>query len=300
MEHLIEKASVLLEALPWIRRFSGQTVVIKYGGNAMIDDDLKRNFALDVIMLKYIGIHPVIVHGGGPQIGQTLARMGKDTQFVQGMRVTDQDTMSIVEMVLVGKVNKEIVGLVNQNGGHAVGFSGRDGQLIRARKMVVSQPSPVTSRPEIVDIGMVGEVEAVNPAILQRVLQDNYIPVVAPVGEGADGRAYNINADFVAGAIAGALGAAKMMLLTDIEGVRDDSEQLIRKLTLRQTDELIASGVIHGGMLPKVDACRQALIAGVPKVHIIDGRVLHSVLLEIFTDLGVGTEIRVEEDVDQG
>ncbi|WP_027389871.1 acetylglutamate kinase [Chrysiogenes arsenatis] len=291
MQHLIDKANVLMEALPYIKRFYGKTIVIKYGGNAMVDEDLKRNFALDIIMMKYIGINPVVVHGGGPQIGETLKRMGKSTEFVQGLRVTDDDTMNIVEMVLVGKVNKEIVGLINQNGGHAVGLSGRDGHLIRAKKMFVTKPSPETQRPEIIDIGMVGEVEYVRPDIIHTIVRDNFIPVIAPVGEGADGKAYNINADYVAGAIAGAIKAEKMVLLTDIEGVKGADGELLRSLSLSQVDALIASGVIHGGMLPKVDTCRHAIHAGVPKVHIIDGRARHSVLLEIFTDAGIGTEI---------
>ncbi|ADU65485.1 acetylglutamate kinase [Desulfurispirillum indicum S5] len=291
MEKLIEKASVLMESLPYIKNFYGKTIVIKYGGHAMVDDELKKNFALDVILMKYIGINPVIVHGGGPQIGETLKRMGKVSEFVNGMRVTDKDTMSIVEMVLVGKVNKEIVGLIHQNGGKAVGLSGRDGQLIRAKKHYVSKPGPADQRPEIIDIGMVGTVEAVNVEVLNHVGNGGFIPVIAPVGEGADGKAYNINADFVAGAIAAKLQAAKMVLLTDIQGVQGADGNLITSLTLPRIDEMIAEGVIHGGMIPKVEACRIALDGGVNKVHIIDGRVLHSVLLEIFTDHGIGTQI---------
>ncbi|MBB5021742.1 acetylglutamate kinase [Desulfurispira natronophila] len=291
MEKLIEKASVLMESLPYIQSFYGKTIVIKYGGNAMVDEVLKRNFALDIILMKYIGINPIIVHGGGPQIGETLKRMGKATEFVDGMRVTDRDTMSIVEMVLVGKVNKEIVGLINQNGGKAVGLSGRDGQLIRARKHYITKPGPADKRPEIIDIGMVGVVDAINPQVLDTLASGDFIPVIAPVGEGEDGRAYNINADFVAGSIAAALKASKMVLLTDIRGVQDGEGNLLTSLTLPKVDSFIADGTIHGGMIPKVEACRIALDGGVNKVHIIDGRMLHSVLLEIFTDTGIGTQI---------
>ena len=291
MERLIEKASVLLEALPYIKRFYGKTVVIKYGGNAMVDDELKRSFAEDVVLLKYIGINPVIVHGGGPQIGEFLKKLGIETRFIGGMRVTDRETMNIVEMVLVGKVNKEIVKLINSHGGNAVGLSGKDGNLIEARKIDYKKYLSEVKATEILDLGFVGEVEKVNPAIVFKLLESKFIPVIAPVGVGKDYEAYNINADIVAGEVAAALKAEKLIMLTDIEGIKDKSGSLISVLSKDEIPRFIEDGTISGGMIPKVKACQIALGGGVKKAHIIDGRVKHAVLLEIFTKEGVGTEI---------
>ncbi|SNR67147.1 acetylglutamate kinase [Desulfurobacterium atlanticum] len=291
MERLIEKASVLLEALPYIKRFYGKTVVIKYGGNAMVDDELKRSFAEDVVLLKYIGINPVIVHGGGPQIGEFLKKLDIKTRFIGGMRVTDKETMNIVEMVLVGKVNKEIVKLINSHGGNAVGLSGKDGNLIEARKIDYKKYLSEVKATEIIDLGFVGEVEKVNPAIVFKLLESKFIPVIAPVGVGKDYEAYNINADIVAGEVAAALKAEKLIMLTDIEGIKDKNGDLMSVLSKDDIPQLIEDGTISGGMIPKVKACQIALGGGVKKAHIIDGRVKHAVLLEIFTKEGVGTEI---------
>ncbi len=284
-----QKALVLAEALPYIRRFHGKTVVIKYGGNAMTDELLKRSFAHDVVLLRLVGINPVVVHGGGPQIEQLLARVGKKGEFVQGMRVTDAETMDIVEMVLAGQVNKEIVELINSAGGKAVGLTGQDGGLIRAHKMMVArQDNPA----EKVDIGQVGEIESVDPSIIQTLTGNGFIPVIAPIGSGAQGETYNINADLVAGKIAEILKAEKLMLLTNTPGVLDKSGNLLTGLTARRIDELFADGTISGGMLPKISSALDAARGGVASVHIIDGRVDHCVLLEIMTDRGVGTMIR--------
>ncbi len=291
MEDPIEKATVLVEALPYIRQFFGKTLVIKYGGSAMEDEGLKRSFALDIVLLKYIGINPVIVHGGGPQIGELLNRMGKKSQFVEGMRVTDGETMDVVEMVLVGKVNKEIVSLINQHGGKAVGLSGKDGSLVVARKLTMTRPSGKDGSPEVVDIGMVGEVQAVNPGVIKALEQDNFIPVIAPVGMGEAGETYNINADLVAGKVASALKAEKLILLTDVEGVLDEDRHLVPTLDVMKAKRLMARKVISSGMIPKVNCCLNALEEGVAKTHIIDGRIEHSILLEIFTDVGIGTQI---------
>ena len=291
MEKLIRKADVLLEALPYIRNLYKKTVVIKYGGSAMIAEELKKNFAMDIVLLKYIGINPVIVHGGGPQIGRILEKMGKKSSFVDGLRVTDEETIDVVEMVLVGKVNKEIVALINKHGGKAVGLSGKDGGLIKAKKYKVIKPSPETDRPEIIDIGMVGEVESINAGVLDTLDDGGFIPVIAPVGVGESGEAYNINADFVAGEIAGKLKAEKLVLMTDEEGVKGKDGSLLSTLNKKEIDYLIKKGVIKGGMLPKVKCCLDALESGVKKTHIIDGRVKHAILLEIFTDEGVGTQI---------
>ncbi|SMP08805.1 N-acetylglutamate kinase [Desulfurobacterium pacificum] len=291
MERLIEKASVLLEALPYIKRFYGKTVVIKYGGNAMVKEELKASFAEDVVLLKYIGINPVIVHGGGPQIGEFLKKLNIPTKFVGGMRVTDRETMNIVEMVLVGKVNKEIVKLINSHGGNAVGLSGKDGNLIVAEKINSEQYLKEVKAPEIIDLGYVGKVKKVNPEILKNLLDSKFIPVIAPVGIGEDYEAYNINADLAAGEIAAALKAEKLIMLTDVEGIKDERGGLLRSLKRSEIAELIDKGVIKGGMIPKVRACEAALISGVKKAHIIDGRVKHSILLEIFTQEGIGTEI---------
>jgi len=290
MKHLIEKANNLMEALPYIRRFAGKTFVIKYGGHAMSEERLKKSFALDVIMLKSLGINTVIVHGGGPQINETLKRYGIVSEFVRGMRVTDADTMSVVEMVLVGQVNKEVVGYLNQHGGRAVGLSGKDGNLLLAKKLlqdVVHEDG--TS--EQVDIGFVGDVIKVNTDLIKVLEQSQYIPVVAPVGVGLAGECYNINADLVAGRVAAALNAEKLILLTDIEGVKGKNGALLSSIAVSEMHRLIDDGSITGGMIPKVTCCADALNDGVKKAHIIDGRVEHAVLLEIFTDVGIGTEI---------
>jgi len=287
-----ERAHVLTEALPYIQRFQGKTIVIKYGGNAMVDEALKQGFARDVVLMKLVGMNPVIVHGGGPQIGQLLERIGKKSEFVQGMRVTDRETMDVVEMVLGGLVNKEIVSLINKHGGKAVGLSGKDGGLIRARKLVM-KTAPAEGLPsEIVDIGHVGEVESIDPEVVALLDTRNFIPVIAPIGVGADGEAYNINADIVAGKLAITLGAEKLMLLTNTAGVLDKQGQLLTGLTAKSVRALIADGTIHGGMLPKVQCALDAVASGVKSTHIIDGRVEHAVLLEVFTDQGVGTLIK--------
>jgi acetylglutamate kinase len=290
MEDFISKAEVLMETLPYFRRFYGKTFVIKYGGNAMVDEELKESFAQDVVLLKYVGINPVIVHGGGPQIDQVLDRMGITSRFVRGMRVTDQETLDIVEMVLVGKVNKEIVNLVNQHGGMAVGLSGKDGGLILARKMNITV-SDNGKPPEIIDLGMVGEIVGINPRIIDSLDDNKFIPVIAPVGVGHQGETYNINADLVAGEIAEALHAEKLILMTDVEGVKDRKGDLLSTLTEKQARKMIQDGVVASGMIPKVECCIEALKGGVGKTHIIDGRVKHAVLLEIFTKQGVGTEV---------
>ncbi|VAX17131.1 Acetylglutamate kinase [hydrothermal vent metagenome] len=291
LNELVGKAAALVEALPYMRTFGGKTVVIKYGGAAMVDESLKSGFARDISLLKHIGINPVIIHGGGPQIGKTLKNMGIETKFIHGMRVTDEKTINVVEEVLVGKVNKEIVRLINGHGGKAVGMSGKDGGLIRAEKMYVERSTPETERPEIIDIGMVGKVTHVKTSLLKSFEKDGLIPVIAPVGYGENQETFNINADFVAGAIAGALKAAKLVLLTDEAGILDADGELISTLTESDARKLKAGGVIKGGMSPKVTSCIRALDAGVKKTHIIDGRMKHSVLLEIFTDKGIGTEI---------
>src|SRR3989338_2225480 len=290
MEKFIGKAEVLMEALRYIRRFYGKTFVIKYGGNAMVDEELKTSFAQDVVLLKYVGINPVVVHGGGPQIDQTLEKMGIARQFVRGMRVTDQETMDIVEMVLVGKINKEIVNLINQHGGMAVGLSGKDGNLIQARKMSLTVAAD-GELPEIIDIGQVGEIVGINPTVINSLDENKFIPVIAPVGVGEHGETYNINADLVAGQVAEALGAEKLILLTDVEGVKDKKGELLSTLKINQARKLIQEGIVGEGMIPKVECCIEALKGGVGKTHIIDGRVKHAVLLEIFTKEGVGTEV---------
>lgn len=290
MEHLIEKAKTLMEALPYIRRFSGKTFVIKYGGHAMSDEKLKESFALDVIMLKSLGINAVIVHGGGPQINQTLKRYGIVSQFVRGMRVTDEETMSVVEMVLVGQVNKEVVGYLNQHGGRAVGLSGKDGTLLLSKKLL-QDVRHEDGTVEALDIGYVGDVVRVNTDLIATLEHGKYIPVIAPVGVGPEGESYNINADLVAGRVAAALNAEKLILLTDIEGVKDKSGALLTSIAVADMHRLIEEEAITGGMIPKVVCCADALNEGVKKAHIIDGRVEHAVLLEIFTDIGIGTEI---------
>lgn len=282
-----EKALVLAEALPYIRRFSGKTIVIKYGGNAMTDDALKEGFAKDIVLLKLVGINPVVVHGGGPQINELLERVGKEGKFVQGMRVTDQETMDVVEMVLGGLVNKEIVSLINTHGGKAVGLTGKDGHFIRAEKMFLSDESE-----DKIDIGQVGEISSIDPALVSLLDRQDFIPVVAPIGVGSKGEAYNINADLVAGKLAETLNAEKLILMTNTPGVLDKEGKLLTGLTAEQVDSLFADGTIHGGMLPKISSALDAARSGVNTVHIIDGRVPHALLLEIMTDDGVGTMIR--------
>lgn len=300
----METARVLIEALPYIKRFSGRTVVIKYGGHAMVDENLKKQFALDIILMKYIGINPVIVHGGGPQINQTMKRMGIQATFVEGQRVTDAETMSVVEMVLVGTVNKEIVSLINTRGGRAVGLSGRDGELIKAEKMQLYRYSGDARPPEIIDIGRVGRVKEVNPEVLKALEMQGFIPVIAPVGVGPEGEAFNINADLVAGAVAGKLQAEKLILLTDVPGFMrpksggspDDNHsdgelELVPSMSSDDVRQAIEEKSAVGGMIPKLKSCLKALEQGTSKAHIIDGRVEHAILLELFTDSGVGTEI---------
>jgi acetylglutamate kinase len=291
MKKLIEKAEVLIEALPYIRRFYRKTMVIKYGGAAMAEEGLKEAFAMDIVLMKYVGLNPVVVHGGGPQIGQVLERMGKASTFVQGMRVTDQETMDVVEMVLVGRVNKEIVDLINRCGGKAVGLSGKDGGLIQAKKLHLTPQGKKDAPPEIIDLGMVGEVEGINSAVIKTLDDGDFIPVIAPIGVGKDGKTYNINADLVAGKVAIALGAEKLILLTDVPGVLDKGGKLIASLKAKEAKDLIAKEVVSSGMIPKVFCCLEALAGGVAKAHIIDGRVKHALILEIFTDTGVGTEL---------
>jgi len=284
-------ASVLAEALPYIQRFSGKTIVIKYGGNAMIDDKLKAGFARDIVLMKLVGMNPVVVHGGGPQIGQLLERIGKESEFIQGMRVTDTETMDIVEMVLGGQVNKEIVNLIHRYGGNAVGLTGKDGNLICATKMHMTRNAPELDVSEIIDLGHVGEVSKINTKVLDMLVQDDFIPVIAPVGVGEDGRSYNINADLVAGKIAEALGAEKLILLTNTAGLLDKEGVLLTGLNSESVERLVKNGTIYGGMLPKIQCALEAVESGVHSSHIIDGRVEHAVMLEVFTDEGVGTLI---------
>ncbi len=288
---ILNTANVLIEALPYIQKFSNETIVVKYGGHAMVDENLKKSFALDIILMKYVGLNPVVVHGGGPQIGNFLRTLSIESQFVDGMRVTDKETMDIVEMVLVGKVNKEIVSLINQNGGQSVGLSGKDGRLITARKMKYVKNKGDNQPPEIIDIGMVGEIENVDNHVLLSLIKSEFIPVIAPVGVGREGETYNINADLVAGAIAASLKARKLILLTDTEGVLDKENVLISSIKSDETGGLINNGTIKGGMIPKIKCCLDALEDGVNKTHIIDGRKEHAILLEIFTKGGIGTEI---------
>ena len=291
----IQKAKVLVDSLPYMQKFRHKTIVIKYGGHAMVDEHLKKQFALDVILLKQVGINPIIVHGGGPQINRLLDRLDIQPSYIQGMRVTDEQTMDVVEMVLVGKVNKEIVGLINHCGGKAVGLSGRDGDLICAQKLKMSSKNGGKelgdAPPELIDLGQVGEVTHINPGVLESLSQNDFIPVIAPVGVGGDGQAFNINADLVAGAVAGELSAEKLILLTDVPGVKDKGGQLITTLSHLDLEGLINDGTVEGGMIPKVRCCEDALRRGVAKTYIVDGRIEHSILLEMFTPEGVGTEI---------
>jgi len=279
VKQLIDKAEVLIEALPYIQRFRDQTIVIKYGGSAMADADLRASFAIDVVLLKYIGMRPVIVHGGGPQIGSILARLGVETRFVDGLRVTDDQTMEVVEMVLCGKVNREIVELIQRGGGRAIGLTGSDGGMLRVTRRLAPDR----------DLGRVGRVESVDTSAITAATDADFVPVIAPIGVDAGGVSHNVNADEAAGAIAGALGAAKLILLTDVEGVKDASGRLVRELSVAEARKLTAEGAIREGMLPKLDCCLHALEKGVARAHVVDGRVLHAILLEIFTDGGVGT-----------
>lgn len=285
-------AEVLMEALPYIQRLFDKTIVIKFGGNAMVDEALQDAFARDIVLLKQVGLNPVVVHGGGPQINQLLEKLGKEGEFIQGMRVTDRETMDVVQMVLGGLVNKDIVALINRHGGRAVGLTGRDAGLVRARKLKVSRKSEDMLEPEIIDIGHVGEVASIDPSILNLLESKDFIPVVAPIGVGADGEAYNINADVVASKIAQVLGAEKLLLLTNTAGVLDKEGKLLTGLSARDVEALIENGTIYGGMLPKIDFALDAVRGGVKTVQIIDGRVPHAVLLELLTDKGVGTLIR--------
>jgi acetylglutamate kinase len=285
-------AHVLTEAMPYIRRFRGKTVVIKYGGNAMVDEALKSGFARDVVLMKLVGINPVVVHGGGPQIGSLLEKIGKESHFVEGMRVTDSETMDVVEMVLGGLVNKEIVSLITRHGGRAVGLTGKDGDLIRARKLTIRRDAPELEAPEIIDIGHVGEVASIDADVVHMLVGGDFIPVIAPIGVGEDGRSYNINADLVAGRMAEVLAAEKLILLTNAPGLLNRQGELLTGLDSHDVDRLIADGTIHGGMLPKIGCALSAVNSGVNAAHIIDGRVEHAVLVELFTDEGVGTLIR--------
>lgn len=282
-------AEVLIEALPYIQKFKDKTVVVKYGGNAMTEEELKHSFAQDIVLMKLVGINPIVVHGGGPQIGQLLQKLGKTSEFVDGMRVTDSETMDVVEMVLGGLVNKDIVNLINMHGGRAVGLTGKDGNFIRAKKIHLQKNSPEATAPEIIDLGHVGEVSAIDPSVVNMLGQGDFIPVIAPIGVGSDGRSYNINADLVAGKIAEELKAEKLILLTNTPGILDKQQNLLTGLSLSDIDKLIADGTIFGGMLPKTRCATEALLGGVNRVHIIDGRIDHAVLLELFTDQGIGT-----------
>jgi acetylglutamate kinase len=280
-------ADVLIEALPYIQRFKGKTIVVKFGGNAMVDEELKHSFARDIVLMKLVGLNPIVVHGGGPQIGRLLEKLGKTTGFIDGMRITDSETMDVVEMVLGGLVNKEIVNLINMHGGKAVGLTGKDGNFIRAKKLHLAPRDNLPS--EIIDLGHVGEVNSIDPSVLDMLGGSDFIPVIAPIGVGEDGHSYNINADLVAGKIAEQLKAEKLILLTNIPGILDKQGELLTGLSIKKTEELIADGTISGGMIPKTRCATDAIKGGVTSVHIIDGRVDHAVLLELFTDQGVGT-----------
>jgi len=295
-DNALQTANILTEALPYIQKFTGRTLVIKFGGNAMIDDQLKQSFARDIVLMKLVGINPVIVHGGGPQIGELLEKLNIESNFVDGMRVTDNRTMDVVEMVLGGAVNKEIVSLINHAGGKAIGITGKDGQLITAQKMLVTRNNPEMEAPEIIDIGQVGEVKHINTSIIDMLTGGDFIPVIAPIGVDDEGNSYNINADLVAGKIAEVLQAEKLLLLTNISGLQDKEGRVLTGLSTEQVDELIADGTISGGMLPKIRCALDAVKANVRSAHIIDGRVSHAVLLEIFTDEGVGTLITNQDN----
>ncbi len=287
----LQISQVLTEALPYIQRFTGKTIVVKFGGNAMVDEKLQNSFARDIVLMKLVGMNPIVVHGGGPQIGDLLEKLNIESHFVDGMRVTDSQTMDVVEMVLGGTVNKQIVSLINRNGGQAIGLTGKDGNLIQARKLECTRKSADLKTPEIIDIGHVGEVKSINRKVIDLLVQSDFIPVIAPIGVGLDGASYNINADLVAGKIAEVLQAEKLMLLTNVAGLQDKSGDILTGLSTSKVDELISDGTIYGGMLPKIRCALDAVKAGVCNAHIIDGRVAHAVLLEIFTDAGVGTLI---------
>ncbi len=287
-------ADILIEALPYIRHFSGKTVVVKYGGHAMVDEDLKKDFANDIILLKYIGLNPVVVHGGGPQINKVLSAMGITSKFIRGMRYTDDETMDVVEMVLGGKVNKDIVSRINRQGGKAVGLTGKDGMLVMARKMTIYHREDENKPPEIIDPGMVGDVETIDPDIIHTLTARGFIPVIAPVGVGEKGETYNINADVVASRMASALNAERLILLTDVDGVLDGRQRLVSSLSAAAVKEMIQTGEIKGGMIPKVECALSTVRAGVQKAHIINGTVPHAVLLELFTDSGIGTQVFID------
>ena len=284
-------AEVLIEALPYIQRYIGKTFVVKFGGNAMVDEALQNSFARDIVLMKAVGMNPVVIHGGGPQIGSLLDKLGIESRFVDGIRVTDSETMNVVEMVLGATVNKQIVSLINRNGGQAIGLTGKDARLIGAKKLAFSRRSPEMKASEIVDIGHVGKVDSINRELIDLLITSNFIPVIAPIGVGEDGESYNINADIVAGKVAEVLQAEKLMLLTNVAGLQDKQGKVLTGLTTQHVDELIADGTIYGGMLPKIQCALDAVTSGVASAHIIDGRVAHAVLLEIFTDTGVGTLI---------
>ena len=286
-----EFASVLAEALPYIQKFTGKTIVVKFGGNAMIEESLKQNFARDIVTMKLVGMNPIVVHGGGPQIGKLLEQLSIESKFVDGMRVTDSKTMDVVEMVLGASVNKEIVNLINQNGGAAIGITGKDGQLIRAKKHNVVRATPDMEAPEIIDVGQVGDVAKINVKVLETLIHSDFIPVIAPIGVGENGESFNINADIVAGKIAEVTSAEKLMLLTNVAGLQDKDGEVLTGLSTDEVDQLIADGTIHGGMLPKINCALSAVNSGVRSAHIIDGRVPHATMLEIFSDTGVGTLI---------
>lgn len=288
----LDIARVLTEALPYIQKFYGKTIVVKYGGNAMVDEDLKNSFARDMVLMKLVGMNPIVVHGGGPQIGSLLDKLGKESEFIDGMRVTDNETMDVVEMVLGGLVNKDIVNLINNHGGNAVGLTGKDGGLLRAEKLMFTRDAPELDAPEIIDMGHVGKVVGINTGVVDMLTSGNFIPVIAPIGVGQNGESYNINADLVAGKLAEVLRAEKLILLTNAAGVLNRDGEVLSGLNSKDIQGLIDSGEIHGGMLPKVGCAVDALLGGVSTAHIIDGRVQHAVLLEIFTNEGVGTLIR--------
>jgi acetylglutamate kinase len=285
-------AKVLSEALPYLQRLNNKTIVIKFGGNAMVDEALKNSFARDIVLLKQVGVNPVVVHGGGPQIGKLLEKIGKESKFIDGMRVTDSETMDIVEMVLGGLVNKSIVNLINHNGGKAVGLTGKDGYMIRAKKMKITRESAELQAPEIIDLGHVGEITTIDPSIVNALDEGDFIPVIAPIGVGEDAASYNINADLVAGKMASVLGAEKLLLLTNTLGILDKQQNILTGLDSKKVKELITDGTIAGGMLPKINCALDAVHSGVKTAHIIDGRVEHAVLLELLTDRGVGTLIK--------
>jgi acetylglutamate kinase len=287
----LQVAQVLTEALPYIQRFTGKTIVVKFGGNAMVDPLLHESFARDIVLMKLVGMNPVVVHGGGPQIGSLLERLNIKSEFVDGMRVTDSQTMDVVEMVLGGRVNKEIVASIHRSGGKAIGVTGKDGQLIRARRLTIERRGPELEAPEIIDIGHVGEVRQVDTELLNVILDSNFIPVIAPIGCDDDGQSYNINADLVAGKLAQVMQAEKLMLLTNVAGLMDGDGNVLTGLSTAEVDALIADGTVHGGMLPKIGCALEAVKSGVASAHIVDGRVPHAVLLEIFTDEGMGTKI---------